>query len=195
MAAHQAPPSLEFSRREHWSGVPFPSPMYESEKWKWSCSVVSNLATPWIAAYQAPPSMGFSRQEYWSGVPLPSLARQERKAFITAQPGLLPRTTAHYFRNSWPAQGALTWPLPPPTNSTDILPEIFFYLLSLISYSGLWFVNILLNSPSQQKPTSVILWSIIVTMNKNEIRNLSEIEAQHLRGHHNLSIILWYLKI
>ena len=33
-AAHQAPPSLEFSRQEHWSGLPFPSPMHESEKWK-----------------------------------------------------------------------------------------------------------------------------------------------------------------
>ena len=30
-AAHQAPPSLEFSRQEHWSGLPFPSPMQESE--------------------------------------------------------------------------------------------------------------------------------------------------------------------
>ena len=30
-AAHQAPPSLGFSRQEHWSGVPFPSPMHESE--------------------------------------------------------------------------------------------------------------------------------------------------------------------
>ena len=32
MAAHQAPPSLEFSRQEHWSRLPFPSPKYESEK-------------------------------------------------------------------------------------------------------------------------------------------------------------------
>ena len=31
-AAHQAPPSLRFSRQEHRSGLPFPSPMYESEK-------------------------------------------------------------------------------------------------------------------------------------------------------------------
>ena len=31
-AAHQAPPSLGFSRQEHWSGLPFPSPMQESEK-------------------------------------------------------------------------------------------------------------------------------------------------------------------
>ena len=26
----------------HWSGLPFPSPMHESEKWKWSRSVVSD---------------------------------------------------------------------------------------------------------------------------------------------------------
>ena len=26
-AAHQAPPSLGFSRQEYWSGLPFPSPM------------------------------------------------------------------------------------------------------------------------------------------------------------------------
>ena len=31
-AAHQAPPSLGFSRQEHWSGLPLPSPMQESEK-------------------------------------------------------------------------------------------------------------------------------------------------------------------
>ena len=34
--------SLGFSRQEHWSGLPFPSPMHESEKWKWSRSVVSD---------------------------------------------------------------------------------------------------------------------------------------------------------
>ena len=31
-AAHQAPLSLGLSRQEHWSGLPFPSPMHESEK-------------------------------------------------------------------------------------------------------------------------------------------------------------------
>ena len=41
-AAHQAPLSLGFSRQEHWSGLPFPSPMHENEKWKWSRSVVSD---------------------------------------------------------------------------------------------------------------------------------------------------------
>ena len=72
MAAHQAPPSLGFSRQEHWSGLPFPFPMHENEKWKWSHCHVGLFATPWTIAHQAPPSMGFSRQEYWSGLPLPS---------------------------------------------------------------------------------------------------------------------------
>ena len=44
--AHQVPPSLGFSRQEHWSGLPFPSPMHESEKWKWSRSVVSDSSRP-----------------------------------------------------------------------------------------------------------------------------------------------------
>ena len=45
-AAHQASPSLGFSRQEHWSGLPFPSSMHESEKWKWSCSVLSDSSDP-----------------------------------------------------------------------------------------------------------------------------------------------------
>ena len=64
------PGILRDPRQEHWSRLPFPSPMHESEKWKWSRSGVSDCATPWTAAHQAPPPMGVSRQEYWSGVPL-----------------------------------------------------------------------------------------------------------------------------
>ena len=45
-AAYQAPPSLGFSRQEHWSGLPFPSPMHESEKWKSSRSVMSDSSRP-----------------------------------------------------------------------------------------------------------------------------------------------------
>ena len=65
-AAYQAPPSMgffqarvlewgaiafsyksmEFSRPEYWSGFPFPSPMQESEKWKWSRSVMSDSLQP-----------------------------------------------------------------------------------------------------------------------------------------------------
>jgi len=46
MAAHQAPPSLGFSRQEHPNELSFPSPMHESEKWKWSCSVVYDSQWP-----------------------------------------------------------------------------------------------------------------------------------------------------
>ena len=82
-AAHQAPPSLGFSRQEHWRGLPFPSPMHESEKWKGSLSRIRLLATPWTAAYQAPLSMGFSRQEYWCGMPLTHLWDNYFKVFFS----------------------------------------------------------------------------------------------------------------
>ena len=42
IAAHQGLLSLGFFRLEHWSGLPFPSPVHESEKWKWSRSVMSD---------------------------------------------------------------------------------------------------------------------------------------------------------
>ena len=42
-AAHQAPPSLGFSRQEHWSGLPFPSPVQESEsEVAQSCATLSD---------------------------------------------------------------------------------------------------------------------------------------------------------
>ena len=71
--SHQGPPSLGFSRQEHWSGLPFPSQMHESEKWKWSRSVVSDLSLPHrlqptrlLRPWDSP---GW---KIWSGVPLPS---------------------------------------------------------------------------------------------------------------------------
>ena len=39
-------PVRGFSRQEYWSGLPFPSPMHESEKWKWSHSIVSDSSRP-----------------------------------------------------------------------------------------------------------------------------------------------------
>ena len=41
MASHQAPPSLGFSRQEHWSGLPFPSP-YAAAKSLQSCPTLSD---------------------------------------------------------------------------------------------------------------------------------------------------------
>ena len=44
------PRSLVFSRQEHWSEVPLPSPMHGSEKWKWSRWVVSDFL--WLHGLQ-----------------------------------------------------------------------------------------------------------------------------------------------
>ena len=38
----ETPETAAHSRQEHWSGLPFPSPMHESEKSKWSRSAVSD---------------------------------------------------------------------------------------------------------------------------------------------------------
>ena len=87
--ARQAPLSMGFSRQEHWSGLPFPSPAIEYEVSEGSevksLSRVQPFATPWTVAYQATPSMGFSRQGYWSGLTFPSPEDQ----FILVQNTLL----------------------------------------------------------------------------------------------------------
>ena len=62
MAAHQAPPSLGFSRQEYWSGLPFPSPMHESEsEVAQSCPTLSD---PMDCSLPGSSVHGFSRQEY-----------------------------------------------------------------------------------------------------------------------------------
>ena len=70
-SAHQAPPCLGFSREEHWSWLPFPSPKHACRlnhlSHVWLC------VTLWRAAHQAPLSTGFSGQEYWSGLSFPYL--------------------------------------------------------------------------------------------------------------------------
>ena len=70
MAAHQVPPSPGFSRQEHWSGLPFPSPMHESEKWKWSCKTHSIIAfstilSPFSAIFL---SLNSNSQPYLYGI-------------------------------------------------------------------------------------------------------------------------------
>ena len=51
-------PSLGFSRQEHWSGLSFPSPMHESEKWKWSHSVMSDSSDPMDCSLPGSPVHG-----------------------------------------------------------------------------------------------------------------------------------------
>ena len=72
MAAHQAPPSLGFSRQEHWSGLPFPSPMSESENESEVAQSCPTLRDPMDSSLPGSSVPGIFQQEYWSGVPLPS---------------------------------------------------------------------------------------------------------------------------
>ena len=44
--AHQAPPSMGFSRQEYWSGLPFPSPYSINSNIQFSRSVVPNSLRP-----------------------------------------------------------------------------------------------------------------------------------------------------
>ena len=100
---------MGFSRREYWSGLPFPSSVDLPDlgiKPRFSALQAGSLptelpeklfntgmlllllsrfsrvrlcATPWMAAHKAPPSLGFSRQEHWSGLPFPSPTRESEK--------------------------------------------------------------------------------------------------------------------
>ena len=85
--------SMKFSRQEHWSGLPFPSPgdlpnsgieprslVLQAESLPSEPPAKPNICM--YTAYQAPLSVGFSRQEYWSGMPLPSLICIYRHMYI-----------------------------------------------------------------------------------------------------------------
>ena len=57
IAAHQAPPSMGFSRQEYWSGVPLPSPTREAEVLpiptssnilSFHCTTLSQLLLLWL---------------------------------------------------------------------------------------------------------------------------------------------------
>ena len=43
-AAYQASLSMGFSRQEHWSGLPFPSPVHESGKWWCNQSILKQIS-------------------------------------------------------------------------------------------------------------------------------------------------------
>ena len=95
MAAHQAPPSLGFSRQEHWSVKCIFVCIYiyvccwtsRAHKHVYSLSCAPVVATPWTIAHQSPLFMGFPRQEYWSGLPFASPGD-------LPNPGIKPRSPA-----------------------------------------------------------------------------------------------------
>ena len=56
-AAYQAPPSMEFSRQEYWSGVPLPSPEPRSTLTLKLSFLVYTIWSPTIAEWQANPDL------------------------------------------------------------------------------------------------------------------------------------------
>ena len=71
--AHQAPPSMGFSRQEYWSGVVKITHVIAVFAMVVVLNHVWLFVTPWtVATNQAPLSMGFSRQEYWNRFPFPT---------------------------------------------------------------------------------------------------------------------------
>ena len=72
MAAHQVPLSLGLSRQEHWSGLPFPSPLHESEKWKWSRSSCLTFPDPMDCSPPGSSVHGIFQARVLEWAPLPS---------------------------------------------------------------------------------------------------------------------------
>ena len=82
MAAHQALPSLGFSRQEHWSGLPFLSPMNESEKWKWSRSVMSDSSRPHGLQHARIPCPSSTRRACSNSCPLSQWCHPTISSFV-----------------------------------------------------------------------------------------------------------------
>ena len=74
-ATHQALPSLGFSRQEHWSGLPFLSPMHESEKWKWISQSCPTLSDPMDCSLAGSSIRGIFQARVLEWVALPSLCK------------------------------------------------------------------------------------------------------------------------
>ena len=50
-AAHQAPPSLGFSRQEHWSGAPLPSPAANADRVSVCCTCHFQSSSPFFVPF------------------------------------------------------------------------------------------------------------------------------------------------
>ena len=93
MAAHQAPPSLGSSRQEYWSGLPFSSPMHESEH-KYYLIPRGN---PTNSYYQP----HFIDKQIWSNINLPKLQLVSYELGSQTLAVLLPESQGLWCRTKW----------------------------------------------------------------------------------------------
>ena len=75
--SHQAPLSLGFSRQEHWSGLPFLSPVMKVKSESEVAQSCLTLSDPVDCSLPGSSIHGIFQAKYWSGVPLPSLEQQQ----------------------------------------------------------------------------------------------------------------------
>ena len=103
MVTHQAPPSLGFSRQELRSGLPFPSPMHEKEKWKWSHSVVSDSQDPMDCSPPGSSVHGIfqARVPEWGAIALSEKAWGELKCMLLSVRDLSEKATNYIIQVTW----------------------------------------------------------------------------------------------
>ena len=85
-AAHQAPPSLGFSRQEHWSGLPFLSPIVKVKSEKEVAQSCPTLSDPMDYSPPGPAVPGIlqARALEWLGKPL-SCANSDTGCVLLSQ--------------------------------------------------------------------------------------------------------------
>ena len=77
LVAHQAPPSVEFSRQQYWSGLPFPSlgdlphPGIEPR----SPALQARCFTLWVTREAHIPRRGVAKSSYWASLVAQGLKR------------------------------------------------------------------------------------------------------------------------
>ena len=74
MAAHQVPPSLGFSRQEHWSGLPFPSPMVQTS--------VAYAMLCYAKSLQSCPTLCAPRDGSPHGSPIPGILQAKTLEWV-----------------------------------------------------------------------------------------------------------------
>ena len=89
MEAHQVPSSLGFSRQEHWSGLPFPSPTSEREIAQ-SCLTLSD---PMDCSLPGSAVHGIFQAGVleWGAIAFSSISPIGEKIFIRSRPALMPQ--------------------------------------------------------------------------------------------------------
>ena len=101
-AAHQAPLSLGFSRQEHWSGLPFPSPMLAiTNSWTqthvhWPNDAIQPSYPLWSSS---PLALHLSQlQGLFKWV---TSSHQVAKILVSASTSILPMNTQDWFPLEW----------------------------------------------------------------------------------------------